>query len=147
MKVQWRIRLTGCCSQYQKISEVDFSQVQLSLLFPESWLPRATAVSEVFAGVFMPPCLPYILSEKTMFFLHLTQNNDRKKHNEGQQFTGQHYRISWNFPPRIQNAKGAEQRYLILLGEMTTNCQEQSQEKEFEGRMNIPQSKIAFYVT
>ena len=29
---------------------------------------------------------------------------------------------------------------------MTANCQEQSEEEEFEGRMNILQSKIAVFV-
>lgn len=28
---------------------------------------------------------------------------------------------------------------------MTAKCQVESEEEEFEGRMNIPQSKIAFY--
>lgn len=93
----------------------------------------------------MPPCLTLTLSEKT--------SSTSPKTMTGRSTTkGSSVLASTTGFPEIshlahQNAKGAEQHYRILLGEMTTNCQEQSQEKECERRMNIPQSKIAFYVT
>lgn len=50
--------------------------------------------------------------------------------------------ISRNFPTQAAG-KGANQHFATFQGEITTNCQEQSE--EFEVRMNIPQSKIAYY--